>query len=113
MDNLPNLKPFKPKFKINETTDQVTVEVTLKPRDKKRRLATKVTTDDLKEYLEVAGITVGSVINQPKLLVTNQNIEVDLVTEWTFTKRDLRVKSTPPKTTTERKTKTKTSTKGK
>lgn len=112
MDNLPTLKPLKPRLEIEETTDRVKVTVTLKPRDKKRRTATNITESDLRVFLEAAGVAAGKLHEGPSGPTTNQNIESDIVTEWTFHKRDLRVKSTPPKSPTTRKS-TKTTTKGK
>ena len=115
MDNLPVLKPLKPEFKIDETTDFVKVSVTLKPRDKKRRKATNVTEGDIRLYLDAAGVSAGLSVDTPAESVSNSNIDFDWTTEWTFKKRDLRVKSTPPKSPQTRKTttKSKTSTKGK
>ena len=115
MDNLPTLKPLKPEFKIDETTDFVKVSVTLKPRDKKRREATNVTEGDIRLYLDAAGVSAGKSVETPAESVSNSNIDSDWTTEWTFKKRDLRVKSEPPKAPESKKTtaKSKTSAKGK
>ena len=115
MDNLPILKPLKPELKIDETTDFVKVSVTLKPRDKKRRMATSISEADIRLFLEAAGVAAGQSVEVPANSISNLNIDSDWTTDWTFKKRDLRVKSTPPKAPERRKTqaKPKTSTKGK
>ena len=115
MDNLPTLKPLKPEFKIDETTDLVKVSVTLKPRDKKRRKATSISESDIRLYLDAAGVAAGQSVETPPDSVSNSNIDSNWTTEWTFKKRDLRVKSTPPKAPELKKTttKSKTSAKGK
>ena len=96
MDNLPKLKPFKPRLEIEETTDRIKVTVTLKPRDKKRRKTTKVTEEDIRLFLEVSGLTAGKLHEPPSGPSNNQNIETEATTEWVFHKKDLRIKSTPP-----------------
>ena len=96
MDNLPTLKPFKPRLEIEETTDRIKVTVTLKPRDKKRRKTTRVTEEDVRLFLEASGLTAGKLHESPTGPLNNQNIEAETITEWSFHKKDLRVKSTPP-----------------
>ncbi len=96
MDNLPTLKPFKPRLEIEETTDRIKVTVTLKPRDKKRRMTTRVTEEDIRLFLEASGVAAGKAHEVPNNPASNQNIDIETSTEWTFHKKDLRIKSSPP-----------------
>jgi len=97
MDNLNQLKPLKPGFSINETTDYIEVSVTLKPRDKKRRTVTQIVDNDIKVYVEAAGLAIGALVERPSGTFNNQNSDTKKVGVWKFKKKDLRVKSTPPK----------------
>ncbi len=97
MDNLKKLKPIKPDFSINETTDYIEVSVTLKPRDKKRRLVTQISDDDIKLYVEATGLSMGRLVERPDGTFNNLNNNTNRVGVWKFKKKDLRVKSSPPK----------------
>tara|TARA_B100000131_G_scaffold237038_1_gene229082 strand:+ start:946 stop:1347 length:402 start_codon:yes stop_codon:yes gene_type:complete len=97
MDNLKSLKPLKPTFSINETTSYIEVSVELKPRDKKRRLVTQISDEDIKLYVETTGLSMGNLIERPDGVFNNRSNETKKVGVWKFSKKDLRVKSTPPK----------------
>ena len=97
MDNLKKLKPLKPDFSVNETTDYIEVSVILKPRDKKRRLVTQINDEDIKLYVEATGLSMGALVERPDGTFNNQSNDTKKTGVWKFKKKDLRVKSSPPK----------------